>query len=320
MRRQLRSIDGPLAGATFALKNRTRLGRAADSDVQIIHDGASRQHAQIVEVGPGQHDLVDHSNNGTYVAGRKIDRHRLQLGDEVRIVGFTFVYEDAPLEQPRRGAEVYAVKMTSGRTLRRTISVLDADLPPMAGRDRGRSRSSPRPEPLRTGAEVERHPIVARQPDGSDYGGDIVSDLIEYRDLRLRSLRRDNLDAVASRRFEALEKVLAGPGDDPDPQAQRRRFRRFRVAFPARLRHGGQAGKATSPVMVVDLGAGGARVAGNRHGLSVGELAWLVIDLETGGRRRTFVFTSRVVNVYDPDHLGLLFAGAPEWESWASEA
>jgi hypothetical protein len=69
-------------------------------------------------------------------------------------------------------------------------------------------------------------------------------------------------------------------------------------------------------VMVVDLSAGGARVASTRHGLEVGDLAWLVIDLEIGGRSRTHVLTSRVARVYGPDHFGLIFAGAPEWDSW----
>ena len=51
MRRQLRATEGALSGAVFVVRGRTRIGRASDSDIQILHDGISRQHAQVVEDG-----------------------------------------------------------------------------------------------------------------------------------------------------------------------------------------------------------------------------------------------------------------------------
>jgi pSer/pThr/pTyr-binding forkhead associated (FHA) protein len=337
MPRQLRAIDGPLAGATWILKKRTRLGRAADSDIQIIHDGVSRQHARVVEVGPDEHEVVDlHSNNGTWIDNRRVDRCRLSPGDQLRIVGATFVYEQAPVEATSDDSAVYAVKVTSGRTLRRTMSIMDEDLtstpapaPTPAPHERDTLREvtpptvgGPKPEQVRD--RPERHHIVAMRPDGTDYAGNILSDVLEFRDLRLRRERQESLDPIAHRRLEALSENLVQPpagalAETPDAATPDRRFCRFRVAFPARLRHGGQFGEATSSVMVVDLGAGGARVACTGHRFRVGELVWLVIDLDMKGRLQTFVLTSRVVKVWDSDHVGIIFAGAPEWDAWHPE-
>jgi pSer/pThr/pTyr-binding forkhead associated (FHA) protein len=321
MRHQLRAIDGPLTGAIYVLKKRTRIGRAGDSDIQIIHDGVSRQHAQVVELDGQAHEVVDlASNNGTFVDGRKVERHRLEPGVELRIVSSTFVYEEAGDDEPQPKVEVYAVKVTSGKTLRRTMSVMDVQLPP-----RPSDKKSPPPapdddaQPEQTTAQPERHVVVARRPDGTDYESDIIADVLEFRDLRLRSTRSESLDPLATRRLARLEKSLGQSSDEPTPYAARRRFCRFRVAFPARLRHGGQSGETTTQVLVVDLSAGGARVAATRHGLELGDLAWLVLDLEIGARARTFVLTSRVVRVYDDDQVGLICAGAPEWDSWRPE-
>jgi pSer/pThr/pTyr-binding forkhead associated (FHA) protein len=324
MSRQLRAIDGPLAGASWPLKKRMRLGRAADSDIQIVHDGVSRQHAHIVEVAPGEHEVVDlHSNNGTWVRSRKVERCRLSIGDEIGVVGAKFVYEEAPADALVESSAVYAVKVTSGRTLRRTMSGIELGIvPPKHERDTVENLTPPVPVPAASGgSEVpERHPVVAQRPDGSDYTGNIISDVVEYRDLRVRQARQEALDAGAHQRFEALDRTLAQPSRDAaaegDPEAVRRQFCRFRVAFPARLRYGGQAADTTASATVLDLGAGGARVACVAHGLRVGDLVWLVIDLEMSGRSRTFVFASRVVKLYDNEDLGIIFAGAPEWDTW----
>jgi pSer/pThr/pTyr-binding forkhead associated (FHA) protein len=319
MPRQLRAIDGPLAGATWILKKRTRLGRAADSDIQIVHDGVSRQHAHIVEVEPGAHEVVDlHSNNGTWVRERKVDRSRLRLGDVIGVIGARFVYEEAPPEGPSESSAVYAVKVTSGRTLRRTMSMDEPGIAsPAPERDTLEGLTPPTPVSLHEREPSERHRVVARRPDGTPYAGNIISDVIEYRDLRLRQSREESLDARAHERFETLQRTLAHPPQDADPEVERRRFCRFRVAFPARLRHGGHDAEKTSAVTVLDLGAGGARIDFADHGLRVGDLVWLVIDLEMSGRMRTFVFASRVVKIYDDGDLGIIFAGAPEWDTWS---
>lgn len=311
-RRQLRAIEGPLAGAVFVVRGRTRLGRAGDSDIQILHDGVSRQHAQVIEDSAGNAVLMDlASNNGTFIKEKRIVRHRLAPGDEIRIMRARFLYEeiedDPELES---SSSVFALKVNSAETHRRTVDHWQLDLPAPRAESRDRDSSPSIAEP-----GSERHRVVACYADGSNYEGDILGDILEYRALRLRSLRGDALSEIEVRRYGLLQGALHQPPDDRDPEAARRRFYRFKCSFPARLRHGAHFGDRTARVSVVDIGAGGAAVSAPAGMLTVGELAWLVIDLVVGTRPRTIVLTGRVVSI-DADRYGLLFAGAPEWEQW----
>ncbi len=316
MRRQLRAIEGPLAGAVFVVRGRTRLGRAGDSDIQILHDGVSRQHAQVIEDNAGHSVLMDlASNNGTFIRDRRVVRHRLTPGDEIRIMRARFLYEeveDDPDPQLDPTSAVFAVKVNSAETHRRTVDHWQLDLPAPRALD-ARERESSSSMVAEPGSE--RHRVVACFADGSTYEGDILGDILEYRALRLRSLRGDSLSDDEVRRYGILQGALHQPPDDPEPEAAQRRFYRFRCQFPARLRHGAHFGDRTARVTVVDIGAGGAAVSAPAGMLNVGELAWLVIDLVVGTRPRTIVLTGRVVTA-DRERYGLLFAGAPEWEQW----
>jgi FHA domain/PilZ domain len=312
MRRQLRAIEGPLAGAVFVVQGRTRLGRAGDSDIQIIHDGVSRQHAQVIEDNAGHAVLMDlASNNGTFIGERRIVRHRLAPGDEIRIMRARFLYEEVEDELDDASvSSVFAVKVNSAETHRRTVDHWQLDLPAPRSSDLRERDGSMVAEP-----GAERHRVVACFADGSTYEGDILGDILEYRALRLRSLRGDALAEEELRRYGVLQGALHQPPDDREPDAAHRRFYRFRCQFPARLRHGSHFGDRTARVTVVDIGAGGAAVSAPTRMLAVGELAWLVIDLVVGTRPRTIVLTGRVVSARE-DQFGLLFAGAPEWEQW----
>src|SRR5688572_24133332 len=65
--RRIRILNGPLRGATYLIRERVGIGRASSSDIQLVHDGISRQHAQIVTDDRGRHVLVDlDSSNGTF--------------------------------------------------------------------------------------------------------------------------------------------------------------------------------------------------------------------------------------------------------------
>lgn len=309
-RRQLRAIEGPLTGATYVLRGRIRLGRSGDSDIQLIHDGVSRQHAQVIEDNAGNPVLMDlASNNGTFVGDRRVVRHRLVSGDIVRIMRARFVYEELEDDgDESTGGEVFAVKVNTADTHRRTVDHWQLDLP------------APRRESSDSGAFVlepgaQRHRVVACHADGSAYAGDLLGDILEYRALRVRSLRGDSLSEDEIRRFGALQGSLHQPPMPGDPAAAQRRFYRFTCGFPARLRHGEHFGDRTARVTVVDLSAGGAGVQALHTDLAIGELAWLVVDLVVGKRPRTIVLTGRVVSA-DASLYGVLFAGAPEWDQW----
>jgi hypothetical protein len=310
-RRQLRAIDGPLSGASFLLRGRVRLGRAGDSDIQLVHDGVSRQHAQVIEDSAGNPVLMDlASNNGTFVGDKRVTRHRLVPGDVVRIMRARFVYEEVEDEgaDPESGSGVFAVKVNSADTHRRTVDHWQLDLP--APR---RDSSSDAGGAMVVEPGAARHRVVATMADGSAYPGDLLGDVMDYRALRIRSLRQEPLSDAEIRRFGALQGALHEPaqlhGDS------RRKFYRFRCGFPARLRYGEHFGDRTARVTVVDFSAGGAGVQMPGLALEIGELAWLVIDLVVGSRPKTIVLTGRIVSC-DAGVFGLLFAGAPEWEQW----
>ena len=311
-RRQLRAVEGPLTGATFLVRGRTRLGRGGDADIQILHDGVSRQHAQVVEDALGNAVLMDlASNNGTFVGDQRVVRHRLVPGDTVRIMRARFLYEELELDvvDPDADATVFAVKLNTADTHRQTVDHWQLDLP------------APRRESSESGGAfvvepgAQRHRVIACYADGSTYPGDLLGDILEYRSLRVRSLRGDALEEAEIRRFGVLQGALHQPPAASDPLQTKRKFLRFRCGFPARLRHGEHFGDRTARVTVVDLSAGGAGVQVVGANLKLGDLAWLVVDLVVGKRARTIVLTGRLVST-DGAVYGLLFAGAPEWEQW----
>ncbi len=60
------------------------IGRLSDSDIILSGTSISRHHAKIVRDDKGFH-IVDMSTHGTFVNGKKIDRHRLCHGDSIRL-------------------------------------------------------------------------------------------------------------------------------------------------------------------------------------------------------------------------------------------
>ena len=100
-RKRIRAIAGPLAGADFTLSDRTVLGRAGDSEVQLLTRGVSRHHAVITCDGehPVLRDLT--STNGTLVNGARVSQRDLQPGDVIQIDTHELVYEltDEPAQE-----------------------------------------------------------------------------------------------------------------------------------------------------------------------------------------------------------------------------
>jgi pSer/pThr/pTyr-binding forkhead associated (FHA) protein len=294
-RYRLRATAGPLKGARFQLLDEVTIGRSSQVEVFVADGGVSRRHAKVTPQGDG-HVLMDlGSVNGTVVDGERVHEHLLVPGDEFTVGGTTFAYELIVAEQPvavDRG--VYAVQGRKGEPVDRTIVNL--------GRDE--ARRAP---------ELQR--IDARGPSGTPYDGDVIGDVILYRNLRLRKLRGELLPEAVHRRFEALDTGLRLA---PDGSGQAREFVRFACSFPAHLRFGDSGGNGF-PIEVVDFGAGGARIRCTGLLLDPDELAWLAIELVTAQGPRMIVFTSRVVWMRAGE-MGLVFSGAPGWSKHSGGA
>lgn len=316
---QLRATAGPLEGAVYVLRRRAMLGRAGDCDIQIINDGVSRKHAKVVSEGEG-FVLIDlSSNNGTFVGRSRVERHVLRPGDEIRIMRTRFVFEPVGADDDDYGdSDVWAVKITNGQTLRQTVDHLR--IPPPPPPEPGdtaedmEARSLERPAPATQAGE--RHRLTALRADGQPYRGDLVGDILMFRDLQLRMTRQETLSPVERQLLQTLGESFQQPANDPSPFASLRRFQRFRCRFPARMRWLEGPLEQTDAVIVQDLGVGGARVAWREHPMREGVVAWLVIDVVSGQSPRTLVFPTRVAWSTDAE-VGLQLAGMPEWERQA---
>lgn len=83
---------GPRAGMTWVIRDGvTTVGRHPDSDIFLDDITVSRHHCRFV-VGEGGLEVEDSgSTNGTYVNGSRVDRTRLDPGDEIFIGKFHLI-------------------------------------------------------------------------------------------------------------------------------------------------------------------------------------------------------------------------------------
>lgn len=92
------------------------IGRAADADIRLAAEGASRLHAR-VERERGVTTLIDlDSTNGTYVNGHRISRHVLQRGDRVQLGDTTLRYLASPRLDAACYDEIYRLTTTDDAT------------------------------------------------------------------------------------------------------------------------------------------------------------------------------------------------------------
>jgi ABC transport system ATP-binding/permease protein len=77
-------------------------GRSGDVDVLLSDPVVSRRHAMI-ESGPKGYRLLDlHSKSGSFVNGRRFDKHDLVIGDQIQLGPFFFIYDGKQLIRVRR--------------------------------------------------------------------------------------------------------------------------------------------------------------------------------------------------------------------------
>ncbi len=315
--RRVRVINGPLRDATYPLRARLSIGRGYDADLQIVDRAVSRQHAEIIDDEMGGHVLVDlDSSNGTMVDDTRVRRRTLTPGTVFRIAGTELIYEDAPREPACVESGVYAMRYSDPRTYRGTMEyrVVDMDIPGYVSptsepdapaRRRWGSSDAVDGVPL---VESERLPVNAVGPDGKAYDGSVLDDILNYRELRTKTLRRETVSRKDVAALHELEGRLRPKTQDAKAQPSRHAYLRFACRIPARLRF---ASGQERPVMVVDVGVDGAKIVAPDHDITPNMSVWLAIDFVSRERAQTVVLTSRAVRGRG-DEVGLSFAGAPD--------
>jgi hypothetical protein len=68
------------------------IGRGDDVAIQLKHPLISRRHARVYLTPAGYLVEDEGTKNGTFVRGRRVQRHRLQDGDEIEIADFLLQY------------------------------------------------------------------------------------------------------------------------------------------------------------------------------------------------------------------------------------
>jgi pSer/pThr/pTyr-binding forkhead associated (FHA) protein len=80
--------NGSFQGMSYSLSNEeTLIGRTPTTDITLIDEGISREHALILhDTETGTYTIEDlQSTNGTKVNGKRVRSHELEDGDEIEI-------------------------------------------------------------------------------------------------------------------------------------------------------------------------------------------------------------------------------------------
>ena len=96
---RLVAMNGDFEGMVYELvEEETMIGRNPTTDITLLDDGISREHAIIsYEEASGQYVVEDlQSSNGTKVNGKRVRSATIQPGDEVRIGNTSFRVEIGP--------------------------------------------------------------------------------------------------------------------------------------------------------------------------------------------------------------------------------
>jgi len=295
---QLRVLNGPARGATCVVEGRVAIGRASSSDLQLVSQEVSRQHARVVMDEEGRHVIEDlASSNGTFVDGTPVTRQVLRPHSIITIVETEIAYEPAPV---LTASEPAPSRQGDIRTMRST-----AEHRCMVARSHAPTTPTGAAVPSWAITDRTGRALVFERPDGGEYEGNLVEDIIEYRMLRAQHLRGGFSDASMGRRFEALRGRLVQP--ITKAREEQRAFRRFGCWVPAEVR---LATGDEHPCQIRDIGVDGAQLVAVSHGLEPEAIVWLAVELVENGQPRSLVLAARVAWV-DDEFVGLAFAGAP---------
>lgn len=163
----LRVISGPNVGACFVLEERTRVGRAADADIQLDEPHVSRQHARIRRQPDGGFELTDlGSTSGTTVNGAPVNKKVLQPNDVIAIGLCRFSFE---FGTGIATASSFSNKARGFATLRPTQPVLAVPVatPPAAVAKRRRRRTQRQIPAMRDARPLAARPEQREKPEQS---------------------------------------------------------------------------------------------------------------------------------------------------------
>jgi pSer/pThr/pTyr-binding forkhead associated (FHA) protein len=114
--------DGKLERAVAWSGDEMVAGRSSDCDIVLAQDEVSRRHARFERKGDFYEVRDQGSVNGTFVNGRRVERHTMRVGDVVQIEGYqlTFVLDREPIDaafaakpaaQPAPQSDTFAMTM-----------------------------------------------------------------------------------------------------------------------------------------------------------------------------------------------------------------
>jgi diguanylate cyclase (GGDEF)-like protein len=111
-------LAGASVGEMYKITaEKTVIGRGQQADIQVVDEGISRRHAEIVHE---DNEIVIHdlkSTNGTYCNGERIERHVLHDGDKIQVGSTTilkFTFHDSLDETFQR--QMYESALRDGLT------------------------------------------------------------------------------------------------------------------------------------------------------------------------------------------------------------
>lgn len=178
------AIGGPFEGRRFKIDAVVTLGRSPVATVMIDDPEVSRLHARCAPVD-GAFELEDlQSRNGTYVNGERISRHRLALGDKIRLGPHSIlefqridVLEDT-LVQRQRLETIGRLGIGIAHDMKNTLAALDAGVAFLADLPSNRPVGDPEIREcladlslaLQRGAQLTRDLLSFARGRGTDRG------------------------------------------------------------------------------------------------------------------------------------------------------
>ncbi len=119
----LEALTGSLKGSRYPFTERLVIGRDAETDVQLLEQGVSREHAAILVQADGSLMLMDlASTNGTFVDESSVGRIPIELEGEFQVAESRFRVKmkvEAPL--PDDELELLDLHVAGGLAVEPTV-------------------------------------------------------------------------------------------------------------------------------------------------------------------------------------------------------